>query len=1101
MNEPLNARNDEELSKALALAQHTVYKNYLTELSAYPVVQPPQILLDQTPGEYVRFFRLDELSCRKGEDIFQKLATVYHASMALGCHLFVMVDAKSNTAPVDIYLGLRRTDAGSKAQLNISFRALMGGLESNFPGTRERPVESQKASPKLLEEIFGENAKHVASVSCVASLRDKTKTEHKTFIQGLERFIDTMRGSTYTALFIAEPVLPGEQAVIRSGYEELYSALSPFRKGTWSYSENESKAVMESLTEGTSYSVTNGTTHTQGHTVSVGMSIGMSGGKTLSTAESITRTAPAKTARLGHLLTGAAGAAPPVLTLLGPMGVLTGGAAVLALGAAGAVGAVGGAMQGGSTARTITDTVSRTLNLFGSANAGYAKTTSDSESYAESRTDNMARTTGHTDTTGTGRTLQIENTNKSIEEMLKRIDEQLKRMQEGEDYGSYSCGAYFLSAKPESSIMAANTYRALMVGEGSSVESGAINTWNGIDDPERVAAIKEYLQRFVHPVFAMPVAEAPEDKDACQVIAYTPGTMVSGLELPLHLGLPTRSVYGLPVLEYAEFGRNVKSRSRREGGREAALGSIYHMGRTEKAPVSLDAEELTTHTFITGSTGAGKSNTIYGLISKLCFQGERPVHFLVVEPAKGEYKNIFGGCEGVSVYGTNPNKSPLLQLNPFSFPDDIHVLEHIDRLVEVFNACWPMYAAMPAVLKEAIEASYTGCGWDLTRSSCVPRRFPTFAAVLRKLPEIMDSSAYSKDTRGDYTGALVTRVKSLTNGIHGQIFCPEHEISDEELFDRNVIVDLSRVGSMETKALLMGILMIKLQEYRMAGANAPNAGLQHITVLEEAHNLLRRTSGEQSQENSNLQGKSVEMLANAIAEMRTYGEGFIIADQAPGLLDMAVIRNTNTKIIMRLPDEMDRDLVGRTAGLNDDQIAELARLDRGVAAVFRNHWLEPVLCMVDRFDGGLPFRYTPPEQAWNPDTEALFAGIAGTRDGSELSEECAGRLRDWIDRQDTGREVKELLHKALRPQSVLSEQEAGFVLYCLVKGKRLLRQTEQAGEPAAAQAIVEQAVAERLQVSSALAAHIRKMVFAYAASQVQADEARFRDLLYYGGVK
>ena len=62
------------------------------------------------------------------------------------------------------------------------------------------------------------------------------------------------------------------------------------------------------------------------------------------------------------------------------------------------------------------------------------------------------------------------------------------------------------------------------------------------------------------------------------------------------------------------------------------------------------------------------------------------------------------------------------------------------------------------------------------------------------------------------------------------------------------------------------------------------SGLQHITVLEEAHNLLRRTSTEQSQESSNLQGKSVEMLTNAIAEMRTYGEGFIIADQAPGLL-------------------------------------------------------------------------------------------------------------------------------------------------------------------------------------------------------------------------
>lgn len=91
------------------------------------------------------------------------------------------------------------------------------------------------------------------------------------------------------------------------------------------------------------------------------------------------------------------------------------------------------------------------------------------------------------------------------------------------------------------------------------------------------------------------------------------------------------------------------------------------------------------------------------------------------------------------------------------------------------------------------------------------------------------------------------------------------------------------------------------------------------------------------------------MLSNAIAEMRTYGEGFIIADQAPGLMDMSVIRNTNTKIILRLPDQADRELVGRAANLNEDQITELAKLPCGVAAVYQNEWIQPVLCKVDLF--------------------------------------------------------------------------------------------------------------------------------------------------------
>ena len=114
--------------------------------------------------------------------------------------------------------------------------------------------------------------------------------------------------------------------------------------------------------------------------------------------------------------------------------------------------------------------------------------------------------------------------------------------------------------------------------------------------------------------------------------------------------------------------------------------------------------------------------------------------------------------------------------------------------------------------------------------------------------------------------------------------------------------------------------------------------------------MLRRTSLEQNSEGANLLGKSVEMISNSIAEMRTYGEGFIIADQSPGLLDLSVIRNTNTKIIMRLPDASDRDLVGKAAGLNDDQINELSRLEQGVAAITQSGWIEPVLCKVDKYE-------------------------------------------------------------------------------------------------------------------------------------------------------
>lgn len=152
---------------------------------------------------------------------------------------------------------------------------------------------------------------------------------------------------------------------------------------------------------------------------------------------------------------------------------------------------------------------------------------------------------------------------------------------------------------------------------------------------------------------------------------------------------------------------------------------------------------------------------------------------------------------------------------------------------------------------------------------------------------------------------------------------------------------------------------------------AMNLPLQHITILEEAHHLLRRTSAAQSDEGSNILGKSVEMIANAIAEMRSFGEGFIIIDQSPGLLDMSVMRNTNTKIVLRLPESGDREMVGNTIGLKPEQMYEISRFGTGVAVIYQKDWREAVLCKVDRAAHEERLYTWAPDQAGGESQEAL----------------------------------------------------------------------------------------------------------------------------------
>ena len=223
-----------------------------------------------------------------------------------------------------------------------------------------------------------------------------------------------------------------------------------------------------------------------------------------------------------------------------------------------------------------------------------------------------------------------------------------------------------------------------------------------------------------------------------------------------------------------------------------------------------------------------------------------------------------------------------------------------------------------------------------------------------------------------------------------------------------------------------------------------NADLNHVTILEEAHNLLKRTSMEQSSESSNLLGKSVEMLSNAIAEVRTYGEGFIIADQAPGLLDMSVIRNTNTKIIMRLPDAEDRNLVGKSANLSEDQIKELAKIPTGVAAVYQNNWLEPVLCTIEyeKADGTY-FNKEVSMDIHDNSKKILVGRLLNKVSGERLDVNMAEMIQEVI-ASSLPAKVKTEAIRILRRNGALQLSDISPIIYDIVCTSEIEKEAERA---------------------------------------------------------
>ena len=535
------------------------------------------------------------------------------------------------------------------------------------------------------------------------------------------------------------------------------------------------------------------------------------------------------------------------------------------------------------------------------------------------------------------RSHQITFQNRRVKHYQDLLDKEIDRLQNALPYGLWSMGTYFIAEDDTTATALAGLYKGCIVGDESNSQVFTVNNWSKHDDKTKVIA--QHLLACQHPRFVLP-----------SKIEVSSGSLVSSKELAIHMSFPQSSVPGILVREEIPFGREVKSNTELDDTNSINIGNILHLGEVSNLPVRLSLDELSKHMFVTGSTGSGKSNTMYLILSQL---KQRGVKFMIVEPAKGEYKHIFGNDEDVTVYSNSPKCGKLLQINPFAFPyKSVDLLEHVDRLVGIFNACWPMYAAMPSVLKKSIVLAYEKCGWNLLLSENKYKKanepvYPTIEDVVYCLKDYINNSEYSNETKGDYKGALETRLSDLNTGLLGLIFSGE-PIPDNELFNQNSIIDLSRIGSAETKALIMGFMVMKLNEFRMSEGSM-NRKLNHVTILEEAHNLLKKTSTEQSQESANLTGKSVEMISNSIAEMRTYGEGFIIVDQSPSLLDTSAIRTTNTKIVMALPEGSDRTTAGKSMALSEDQTEQIAKQHVGEAIVYQNSWEEAVQCKIHEY--------------------------------------------------------------------------------------------------------------------------------------------------------
>jgi hypothetical protein len=384
-----------------------------------------------------------------------------------------------------------------------------------------------------------------------------------------------------------------------------------------------------------------------------------------------------------------------------------------------------------------------------------------------------------------------------------------------------------------------------------------------------------------------------------------------------------------------------------------ALGVVLDRQRMPAGDLRLPLDSLNRHVFVCGATGSGKSQTVRGLLEAASGAG---IPWLVVEPAKAEYRLMSArlGEDAPEVVRIRPGEADAIAagINPLEPAWDADgnrfpLQTHADFVRALFLASFAADDPFPQVLSAALTRVYEEGGWDLALGEPVTPGhepgYPSLSDLQRAAERVVGEIGYGKEIAGNVRGFIKVRLSSLRLGTTGRFLDGGHPVDFGALLTRNAVLEIEDVGDDRDKAFLMGTVLIRLTEHlRLAQRRKPGPpGLKHITVLEEAHRLLRRDDSAGRAGGAAVH--AVEMFAGLLAEIRAYGEGLIIAEQIPARLIPDVIKNTAVKITHRLPAADDREAVGATMNLTGAQSAYLVTLAPGEGAVCTDGMDYPLL--------------------------------------------------------------------------------------------------------------------------------------------------------------
>ena len=410
------------------------------------------------------------------------------------------------------------------------------------------------------------------------------------------------------------------------------------------------------------------------------------------------------------------------------------------------------------------------------------------------------------------------------------------------------------------------------------------------------------------------------------------GNFYTAAELAYYMEMPKKDTLGFYQRIIPDFDIE---RVDNEG---ILIGDILKMG-TAVSEYHLPLSELNRNALVSGLVGSGKTNTVEHLLKTI---NKEHIPFTVIEPVKCEYFELKNEIKDLRIISVGSQENGLM-LNPFQpVSNAVSLQKHVDALYSAIMAAFEWVMPMPQIVEKVLYRVYSDNGFDVANNIRNPEgNYPTIEQAYWTIRTVVKEEKFDTKMESDLIGCIGARFNSLRVGNKGKTLNCKKSMPMGKLFESNCVIELEEIQDEEVRSFIMGLLLANLREYCMLRETS-HLGVQHCTVIEEAHTLLRRIDSS----SGTAQAKGVKVFTEMIKTLRAKGESFVIVDQVPTELADDVIKNTNLKLVHRTVAEDDKSVLGKSMNCTDEQKDYMTVLGRGEAIVFSEGDFRPKMIKV-----------------------------------------------------------------------------------------------------------------------------------------------------------